>query len=457
MTLARSSSAGAASPGIAAEAMPRPSAPRPLAAGVGNSNDQTRRHNLSTILTMLHHGGAQTRAQLTRLSGLNRSTIGALVTELGDLGLAYETEPHDSGLVGRPSPIVHANEKVVAITVNPDVDAITIGVVGLGAELHKRIRFETASVPTVREAVNVVTAVVAGMQSELEAQFRVVGVGIAIPGLVNSNDGTVLLAPHLDWHDESVARPMADALGYPARAANDAGLATVAESLFGSGRGVSDLVYLNGSASGIGGGVLVGGSMLRGAQGFAGELGHTLVNSTGIRCHCGKIGCLETEVNLGRLLAVLGRDSLGLDELDALLVPIAPPSDAGAADDRDSARSNPAALAPAVAPGLPPAPADRLTPDVRAEVDRQLDVLALAIGNFISVFNPESFVLGGFLGSLYGANPERLRAAVKSVSFGTLGDSVRIDRAQLRSRLLTIGAAELAFAELLADPAGTSF
>ncbi|MCU1476673.1 MAG: hypothetical protein JWQ64_1366 [Subtercola sp.] len=400
-------------------------ASRPLSAGVGNSNDQTRRHNLSTILTMLHHGGAQTRAQLTRQSGLNRSTIGALVTELAELGLAYETEPEDSGLVGRPSPIVHANEKVVAVTVNPDVDAITIGVVGLGAELHKRIRFETASVPTVREAVNVVSAVLAGMRSELDAQFRVVGVGIAIPGLVNSDDGTVLLAPHLGWHDEAVAEPISAALGYPARAANDAGLATVAESLFGSGRGVNDLVYLNGSASGIGGGVLAGGSMLRGAQGFAGELGHTLVNSAGIRCHCGKVGCLETEVNLGRLLAVLGRDSLGLDELDALLVPDA----AGGA----------------------------LAPEVQAEVDRQLDVLALAIGNFISVFNPESFVLGGFLGSLYGANPERLRAAVKDVTLGTLGDSVRIDRAQLRSRLLTIGAAELAFGDVLADPAGMHF
>src|SRR6195952_3681390 len=148
-------------------------ASRPLNAGVGNSNDQTRRHNLSTILTMLHHGGAQTRAQLTRQSGLNRSTIGALVTELADLGLAYETEPEDSGLVGRPSPIVHANEKVVVVTVNPDVDAITIGVVGLGAQLHKRIRFETAQVPTVRETVNVVTAVLAGMRSELDAQFRV--------------------------------------------------------------------------------------------------------------------------------------------------------------------------------------------------------------------------------------------------------------------------------------------
>ena len=391
---------------------------RPISAGVGNSNDQTRRHNLSTILTMLHHGGAQTRAQLTRLSGLNRSTIGALVAELVELNLAYETEPSDSGLVGRPSPIVHANEKIAAITINPDVDAITIGLVGLGGELHKRIRFETASVPTVRETINVVTAVIAGMRAELDTQYRVVGVGMAIPGLVNGRDGTVMLAPHLGWRDVQVAGPFSAALGYPVRIANDAGLATLAESLFGAGRGIQDLVYLNGSASGIGGGVLVGGSMLRGAQGYAAELGHTLVNSVGLRCHCGKIGCLETEVNLGRLLAVLGREGLGPDELDEVL--------AGA-----------------------------LEPDARAEVDRQLDVLASAIGTFISVFNPQVFILGGSLGALYEANPERLRAAVAANAVGTLGEDVRIERAQLRSRLLTVGAAEIVFAGLLGDPAAT--
>ncbi|MEA9986664.1 ROK family protein [Subtercola sp. RTI3] len=400
--------------------MTLPAPLRPLSAGVGNSNDQARRHNLSTILTMLHHGGAQTRAQLTRLSGLNRSTIGALVTELVELGLAYETEPADSGLVGRPSPVVHAAENVVALTVNPDVDAITIGVVGLGGVLHKRVRYETASVPSVRETINVVSAVIDGMRSELASSYRVVGMGVAVPGLVNQVDGLVLLAPHLDWSNEPLAETVEAALGYPVSVANDAALATVAESLFGAGRGVSDLVYLNGSASGIGGGALVGGTMLRGAQGFAAELGHTMVNSSGIRCHCGKYGCLETEVNLGRLLDVLGLGAVGLDELDALVV-------------------------------------GSQAPDVRAEVNRQLDVLAVAIGNFISIFNPESFILGGFLGSLYEADPERLRAAVKRVTFNVVGNSVRIDRAELRSRLLTIGAAELVFGGLLTDPAGTSF
>ena len=392
-------------------------ASRPLSAGVGNSNDQTRRHNLSTILTMLHHDGAQTRAQLTRISGLNRSTIGALVAELVELGLAYETEPADSGLVGRPSPVVHANERVAAITVNPDVDAITIGVVGLGGELHRNIRFETASVPTVGESIDVVSAVLQGMRHELETQFRIAGIGVAVPGLVNPREGVVTLAPHLGWHDERVAEPFAEALGYPVSVANDAAVATVAESLFGAGRGVHDLVYLNGSASGIGGGVLVGGVMVRGSQGYAAELGHTLVNTSGIRCHCGKSGCLETEVNLGRLLEVLGRESAGLEELDALIAS---------------------------------------APDARGEIERQLDVLALAIGTFVSIFNPETIILGGFLGALYEADPARLQAGVRAQAFTGVESVVRLERAQLRARLLTIGAAELVFAGVLADPAGSA-
>ncbi|RFA16415.1 transcriptional regulator [Subtercola boreus] len=394
------------------------SVPRRLSPGVGNSNDQTRRHNLSTVLTFLHHGGPQSRAQLTGLSALNRSTTGALVAELVELGLAYETEPADSGRVGRPSPIVHANGKVVAITVNPDIDAVTVGVVGLGGLLHHLVRRETDAVPTVGASIRIVQEVLDGMRDEIATEFRVAGVGIAVPGLVNSRDGVVALAPHLGWRDEPVAEPFAAALGFRAAVANDAALATVAESIFGAGRGVQDLVYLNGSASGIGGGVLAGGVMLRGSRGYAAELGHTLVNSSGIRCHCGKRGCLETEVNLGLLLQVLGRDSAGLDEVDALIAAV---------------------------------------PDARPEIERQLDVLALAIGTFVSVFNPESIILGGFLGSLYEADPARLRASVNAASVVGLADPVRLERARLRSRLLTTGAAELVFADLLADPAGTVF
>ena len=82
-------------------------------------------------------------------------------------------------------------------------------------------------------------------------------------------------------------------------------------------------------------------------------------------------------------------------------------------------------------------------------------VLAEAIANFISVFNPRMVILGGFLGSLHAAMPDRLSRAVKDAAFGPIAEGVRIERAVLRSRLLMVGAAELAFTPLLLDPAGS--
>ncbi len=397
--------------------MPMPLSVSSVAASVGNSNDQSRRHNLSAILSMLHRDGPQSRATLTRNSGLNRSTIAALVLELGTLGLVFETEAADSGSVGRPSPVVHANPRVAVIAVNPDVDAVMVAIVGLGGTLHRRIRFPTASTPTVKETVEIVAGVVAGLRPELDSDFRILGVGVAVPGLVESGSSRVILAPHLGWRDVALAEEMGSAVGYPIHVANDASLGAIAESTFGAGRAVKDLVYLNGSPSGLGGGVLSGGSLIRGSRGFASELGHTLVNSIGVKCHCGKTGCLETEVNLDSLLAAIGSPGIDLDDLDAML------------------------------------DATAHKPTVQAEINRQLDVLGTAIGSFISVFDPEAFVLGGFLSSLYRANPNRLRDRVRLASFGELGADIRIEPAQLGSRVLMIGAAELALADTLANPA----
>ena len=384
---------------------------------VGNSNDQARRHNLSTILTLLHHGGSQTRAGLTRATGLNRSTIAALVAELAELGLVYETQQTDPGTVGRPSPFVHLTDRMLAVAVNPDLDAVTIGLVGLGGRVHSRVRHETPAAPGVAETIDIVTREVDALRAGLDDDQRIVGVGLAVPGLVRTSDGVVTLAPHLLWNDEPLAEPVAAQVGIPALAANDAQLGLLAESLFGAGRGVDDIVYLNGSTSGIGGSVLVSGRTLQGARGYAGELGHTLVNSNGVTCFCGKTGCLETEVSVGRLLDVLGADPVDGDEFDRML-------------------------------------GETVDDAVRAEIDRQLDVLGTALGNFVAIFNPSSIILGGFLGSLFAANPARLQEGIRRASFGTLGEQVTVERAQLRTRLLMVGAAELAFGPMLADPAG---
>lgn len=400
--------------GVAGSAAPSLS----LRAAAGARNEQTRRHNLSALLTHLHHSGALTRAELTRRTGLNRSTIGALVSDLVDSGLVHETSDDEHAGVGRPSPRVHPNPNIAALALNPDVDALIIGVVGLGGVVHRRVRHATSSPPTAAQAVKLVRRLLADLQPEL-SRFSVVGMGLAIPGLVRAADGRVELAPHLDWRDEPLAEKIASITGYSTFAGNDANVGMIAETLFGAGQGVSHLVYLNGSTSGIGAGVLVEGRPLSGARGFAAELGHTLISSGGEPCHCGKRGCLETEVNLARLLQVMGQSSLDAEELELALTQ---------ATDRA----------------------------LRQEIRRQVDLLGEAIAGFMSVFDPELVLLGGFLGSLYEAMPDRLRQRVEQRCLAPLAGNIRIERARLRSRLLMVGAAELAFQPLLADPLGVA-
>lgn len=379
--------------------------------------DPSRRNNLALIATLVHHHGVLSRAELTRRTGLNRSTVGTLVGQLVALGLVYEAAPSGEAQVGRPSPDVRPDPSTAALAVNPEVDAVTIGLVSLGGKVQKKIRFATERIPTAKEAVNIAAAVIAGMRSELDASYRIVGIGLAVPGLVNRADGVVRHAPHLGWRDEPVARMMGEATGYPCLADNDASLGAEAELIFGVGAGRGNLVYLNGGASGIGGGVIADGALLRGSAGYAGELGHTFVRTDGKICHCGASGCLETEVSQSRLFDLAGLGGGDASQLEAAL------------------RSKASA-------------------ELAAEVARQLGYLGITLRNAVNTFNPDAIVLDGFLGILHALSPDTLDGLIRTQALDEAAGRARIYRAALGSDLMMIGAAELAFTRLLADPAG---
>lgn len=356
------------------------------------------------------------RSQLTQRVGLNRSTIGALVAELVDGDLAIEDVAEGTNQVGRPSPIVRPSENPVVIAVNPEIDALTVGVVGLGGRVVTTVRRQLSAVPSVEESVGMTRGMLDDLRTELTSAHRIVGIGVAVPGLVRESDGLVRLAPHLHWVDRPFAALLQEATGLPVAAANDARLGARAEAAFGAGRGIRDLIYINGGASGIGGGIIAGGVPLGGDKGYAGELGHTMVDPQGDVCHCGANGCLETEVRRDRLLEVTG---LTADRVDQLA---------------DALRTS-------------------TDPIVVAEVGRQLDLLAVALRNAVNVLNPRLVLLGGFLAALHNADPSRLQG------FGVLAASaeeVSIRPAELGPHLLLIGAAELAFEALIADPGSFS-
>ncbi|MFJ3385131.1 MULTISPECIES: ROK family protein [unclassified Curtobacterium] len=371
------------------------------------------RRNTARVLRIVHEDGPLTRAELTRRTGLNRSTTLALVGELVALGLVRESESAGAPGVGRPSPVVRASPDVVAVAVTVEIDAVTVALVGLDGSIRHRVTEHTDHRPTAAEAVRIVAGLLDGLRDAMRP-LRTVGIGVSIPGTVRVEDGLVRYAPHLGWRDEPFAAPLAAATGRPVRVANDANLGARAEHLYGSGRGVRDLVYLNGGASGIGGGVISADRPLSGADGYAGELGHTFVADNGIRCHCGAFGCLETEASRAALVAVTGVDA---DDLPALAAAL----DAGG-------------------------------PEVDRVVDRQVAALATGLRNAIHTVNPEVVVLGGFLGVLLGHVGDRIVTAVRAQSMAAMADRVRIVPTALGADVLLRGAAELGFRDLLDDP-----
>ena len=362
------------------------------------------RHNLSVLLARVHELAAVSRSQLTKETGLNRSTVGALVAELVDLGLVVETEPDPTRLVGRPSAVIVPSRQVVAIAVNPELDEVEVALVALGGVVLARSRRPTGSTPTVQAAVALAVQQIHELLAAPGAVYRVAGVGLAVPGLVRADDGVVALAPDLDWRDAPIAALIGEATGLTSLAANDATLGAIAEHVRGAGRGHDDVIYVNGGASGIGGGIIVGGTVLGGVSGFAGELGHTLVNNGGVLCHCGSTGCLETEVRRDTLLEALKLD----------------------------------------------------TAQAKRVIESQRGYLARALANTVNLFNPKLIVLGGFLATLLETDPARLKELVSASALRGPRDDVQLSSAELGGDTLMIGAAELVFAKLIADPAGTA-
>jgi len=382
-----------------------------------NESVGSRQANLSRILRLAHLDGPLSRATLTSATGLNRSTVADLVGDLTALGLVEERAPDPSRRVGRPSPLVSADPRVVAVAANPEVDALTLAVVGLDRSVRRRERLEMTTLLTPEHTAQLISERIAAWREDDLAGATIAGIGIAVPGLVRASDGLVRDAPHLGWTDIALRELVETATGLPTTVGNDAALGLVAEHLFGAARGVDDVVYLNGGASGIGGGLIVQGMPVGGASGYSGEFGQNRPGIAAVDDRRAQDGVLEDEVSRARLLDALGQGNLDEPELARLL---------RGAD----------------------------APEVLDEIARQRRILATALANAVNVLNPAVVVLGGFLAMLAADDTDGLAAAVAAQTMPANGEDFEIRPAALAEDRLLFGAAEAAFSELLHDPAG---
>lgn len=374
-----------------------------------------RQRNLAAVLRLVHRTGGVTRADLTRALGLNRSTIGDLVAALAEARWVDEVDDAPREGVGRPSPRVVPRDDRLVAAINPELDSVEVALVALGGRVLARQRVPIDS-PTVDQAVRIAARVVGELAREHPVS-RVVAAGAAVPGLVRTDDGVVRLAPHLGWREEPFAAPLREALGVPTFVANDAQLGCRAELAFGAGLGARTMVYLNGGASGIGGGIVMGGELVEGRDGHAGEFGHLSVDPRGPACACGARGCLEAVVDRREVVHALRLEH---------------PDDAEVAAAIAAANSS----------------------DLSAALAAQFDSLTLGLRSIAVALNPELIIVGGYLATLWMVTDEARRRAALDAALPAVAAGLRIESAALGANRLLVGAGEKAWEALLDDPLG---
>ena len=389
---------------------------------LGHRSETVRRANLSAIIGELHASGPLSRSDLVARTGLTRSAIRGLIGELVAGNLAYEGPATLDGTPGRPSPLVRADpDGAVVLALEIAVDSLAAATVGLGGEVFDHVRVD---LPTRRSNVSDIVAVLvdlgADLRSHLPSEDSMVGVGVAVVGVVRRSDGMVSVAPNLGWRDEPLGEILTQALGVdvPIAFANEADLAVLAEHRRGAARDIDDVVLIWGSI-GVGGGLIVDGRPLIGAAGYGGEVGHIPVNPDGLPCRCGSTGCWETEVGTMALLRRAGRSpQAGRDAFETLLA--------------DAEAGDPAAL------------------DAFNDTARWLGI---GLAGIVNVLNPSLVLLGGRLIASYPYVRSTLEAELDRRVLRASRRLVRVVPTSLGDDAPLLGAAELAFGPLLADPA----
>jgi glucokinase len=215
--------------------------------------------------------------------------------------------------------------------------------------------------------------IVAAVRDLMTGRGDVLAVGVGAAGLV-SRDGVVRFAPNVAWREYPLAERVAGGVKLPVLVDNDANVAAWGEFRFGAGRGSADLLLVT-VGTGIGGGVVGGGRLYRGAHGFAGEIGHIIVEPGGPLCGCGNRGCWE-QVASGKAVDRLGRQA-ALEHPGALMVELAggdPAAVAGPIVTEAARRGDPVAV------------------DVLSEVGRRLGE---GIAGLVNVLDPDIVVVGG--------------------------------------------------------------
>ena len=384
-----------------------------------------RRVNRTAILRRLFLGGPLNRVVLSQLTGLSAGSVTNVTAELLEERLIREVGFEESD-GGRPRVLLEINPDfgaVIGIDVGETgilVEAFDLSMNELAAAatpLHPQHHDSASVIEHIAEAVN-------GLKAKLEAEGRnLLGVGVALPGVVEHLGEKQVWAPNIGWNGVPIERLLQERVDLPVRAENGAKTLGQAEMWLGAGRGAEHVIVTL-WGTGVGAAIFTDGALYRGVASSAGEWGHVCIDTGGKLCRCGARGCLEAYIGAGPLLATwAGIEPAAAKSTD-------PDSEAWIDDLLASAHSSASA---------------------RTLLDDTAVYFGTAAANLANLFNPERIIVGGWLGLRLGpALLPRMREVLDEQALDYAAARVSLELGQLGTDAVALGASTLIVEEILA-------
>jgi glucokinase len=251
------------------------------------------------------------------------------------------------------------------------------------------------------------------LKSNASNQPKTIGIGVAGQILL---DGTVKFAPNLGWREVPLKSLISDAVKMPVWVMNDVRAATWGEWKHGSGKGFDDILCLM-IGTGIGGGAIIGGRLMTGANNGAGEVGHFPIELNGAKCTCGNTGCLETLAS-----------GWGIEKL-------AKQASLNASTARDVLKL--AEQGDQISLGI---------------IEKAIAAITAACIGYTNVFNPARLIIGGGLGLALPQLLERIESEIKARAFEAVSEKLKVVHSSLMQDAVAIGAAAFAIQTIMKTP-----
>lgn len=273
-----------------------------------------KKNNKALVLSLIIEKETISRADIANVTGLNKTTVSSLVTELLEDELIYESGPGISS-GGRRPVILHFNRNTgYAIGVDIGVNYVLAVLTDLKGKIIVE-KSQNVNRTSYSSIISTVQTMIHSLMDEMpNSRYGIVGIGVGVPGIVNK-EGSVLLAPNLGWTNIQLKEDLERIFNVPIIIENEANAGAVGEQQFGAGQDYENILYVS-AGIGIGVGIILNKELYQGKSGFSGEMGHMIIELNGKRCNCGSRGCWEAYASENALLEMAGEN---IDSLESLI------------------------------------------------------------------------------------------------------------------------------------------